>query len=464
MDTRFIFRPSNVRVSRVIGLILLLILFEGCSISTASLTHDDSPANSGVSLEEIADESYKSGDFDQARDSYLALASANSGATARVLEQLGNIALLNNQADEAESYFQQAIDASKGFVWPKSAGLNTRMGMVDLRRDDYAKARKHFGSAAGVLPIGPFKSLKALSKQAGQIARATAYEIEGPASSSIPFITSDPLPVLNVRLNQAQTAKFIIDTGGMDILLDKDFARKLGIELSGEIKGAYAGGKSAKSGLGQLQSLAVGDYLVRNIPVVTVNMSKPLSSIFGMDDIRGVIGTRFLMHFLSTIDYRNSHLILRRPDNPGQSRRIANAARFSAPMWLADTHYILTRGSFNQGKAGLFWLDTGLAGRGFSASKKRLADAGVTINLDNTRQTSGAGGAITVIDVNVNTVELASNPVPLEQKNVQGVLFEEDNPILNGALGLDIIAVLSHDFFRQYALTLDFQKMQLFVH
>src|SRR5207245_1714063 len=60
------------------------------------------------------------------------------------------------------------------------------------------------------------------------------------ATSRIPFVVTDPLPVVSLTAN-GRLANFIIDTGASDVVLDPDFAAKIGVKpLSGET-GIFAG-------------------------------------------------------------------------------------------------------------------------------------------------------------------------------------------------------------------------------
>ncbi len=334
-------------------------------------------------------------------------------------------------------------------MWPFTAGINTKLRMCHLRMDDYQVAAEYFSKAAGVMPIGPFASLAALSKQMKKMPENRAYNIVGPNYSVIDSIVTDSLPVIEVRVNNGESVKFLFDTGGIDIVLDENYASELKLEVVSKIYGSYAAGKKAMSGLGVIDSLDFGDMQVESIPFLSVNMTKPLTSIFSMSDIKGAIGARFLMHFLSSIDYKNSRLVLRRID-VGERSDFSNLTKnvlFSTPIWLADTHYILTKGSLLDEKPGLMWVDTGLAGKGVSVNKECLIDAGIEIDTSTNRNTSAAGGVISEFDVEFKSVGIGSGSNQFIKKNVPGIVFEDDTPVLEEVLGLDIQGILSHDFF-----------------
>ena len=61
----------------------------------------------------------------------------------------------------------------------------------------------------------------------------------------------------------------------------------------------------------RIESLAVGDWTIKNLPVVTLAL-RQLSAGLGVKRIDGCIGTTLLYHFLATLDYPHGELVLRR--------------------------------------------------------------------------------------------------------------------------------------------------------
>jgi len=48
--------------------------------------------------------------------------------------------------------------------------------------------------------------------------------------------------------------------------------------------------------------------------------------------------------------------------------------------------------------------------------------------------------------------------------NVRGIAMEGSASVLEGKLGVHVGGLISHQFFRRHALTLDFQNMGLILH
>ena len=451
-------RLGNIRLSP-----LLLALCVSCSTATVNYEADIS-ALSTESLEN-AGLLYKMGEFDRAKNIYKKYYDNNTKKP-EVLERLGNITLFENKPHEAEKYFLQALENSSIKFWPFSANLKVRLALTYLRMDNYAEAVKYFEEAAGPLPMGPFKQISALAHQFEMFAADSAYIVDGPEQSHIKFVTRDPLPVVEISINHSSPVKFFIDTGAMDVVVDSAFAAELGLQISSRMVGDFAGSKKSLQGLGKAASIEVGAMTIKNVPISTVDISGPVTPIFNRSDIKGILGTRFLMHFVSTLDYINGEMVLtkisgKEPSENNIAVQQSTGEFISIPFWLVDTHYIMAKGSVNGIGPMLFWVDTGLAGKGFTAPQPLLNKAGIEVDWSKSRKTSGGGGEIEVVDINVESLSLGEAPNEVTQTNVPGLAVKNDTTVLNGVLGFKVGGVISHQFFRDYSITFDFQQMQL---
>ncbi len=66
------------------------------------------------------------------------------------------------------------------------------------------------------------------------------FERDAGESTRLPFIKSDPLPVVNVRVNGGPDVAVFIDTGGSELLLDSEFARELNVKPMGSVEGTFS--------------------------------------------------------------------------------------------------------------------------------------------------------------------------------------------------------------------------------
>jgi predicted aspartyl protease len=413
----------------------------------------------------IGDSLYQEGRSDEAEVAYLnalALAPGNPAA----LEKLGLISLWRNDTQEAESYFIDALNHTPWYrnFWPLNTNLKYHLGMTYLRQDRFSDLTQLFYEARGPIAIGPFRDLDSFGKQMELFGNEAPYTIEGPDETRIDFVITDPLPVIEVSVNGSAPQNFVLDTGGMEVILDDDLAEQVGAQIAGSITGSYGGGKKAETGLGRLDSIALGEFVVHNLPIHILDTDS-ISSEFGGMKIKGIIGTRLLMHFLTTIDYPNGALILQRPTPANLQSLDSQISAVGAkviPFWLIETHYIVAWGTINNLDPMLFFVDTGLAGAGFIASEPRLQEeAGISVDWTKAEEGIGGGGAYQSVDVIIDRLTLGTGENEVVKNQVLGKVSESPPSVLGDTLGFYIGGLISHQFFRDHALTLDFTDMNL---
>jgi hypothetical protein len=280
---------------------------------------------------------------------------------------------------------------------------------------------------------------------------ADLYQIEAPAgATSVPFVITDPLPVVRVTIGGKQ-ADFLIDTGGPDIMVRKPLADALGLKLTAGGVGTFAGGLQAPVQRTIVPELEIGGLRIRNVPA-GVNAAAAIQ-LPGVD-IQGVIGTGLLMHFLSTIDYCSGKLVLapRSSSEAFEARAAASGANV-VPFWLVGDHFMFARGRMNQAE-GIFYIDTGLAGGGLVGTKAMLDAAGVTLDESKRLTGQGGGGAVQFVPFRA-----AATLGSLTRGDLPGVYIPGADPL--AALPFRSSGMISHSFFRQSRLTFDFDAMKL---
>src|SRR5207247_9439452 len=117
------------------------------------------------------------------------------------------------------------------------------------------------------------------------------YDLQGNGESALlKFVRTEPLPIVNVRVNGGDEVTFFIDTGGSEVALDTDFAKELAVPQFGGVQGTFSGGQHAQVQLGRIESLAVGDWTIKNLPTAMLPL-RQLSKGFGVKQIDEIIGT-----------------------------------------------------------------------------------------------------------------------------------------------------------------------------
>ncbi|MBI3406275.1 MAG: aspartyl protease family protein [Acidobacteria bacterium] len=388
---------------------------------------------------ESADKLFQSGKFAEAKSAYLQVVKADDKNFQAHL-RLGHIALLSNDFKDCDAWLSKAAA-----LQPDNKSVKNLQGESYYRRDDFARAAAQF-QEAGREPLA-----KKLESFAGKIPyQITKKDFE----IRVKFLQTDPLPLVSARVNGGEPANFLIDTGGPEIVLGAEFAKQLGVVQFGEQGGQLAGGR-ASVGNGRIDSFTIGDLEVRNLPVQI--LEERLFAAGAPDKkVAGVVGTVFLYHFLATMDYTNAELVLRPKSEAGRKafeKSMAGQKPITVPFWMAGDHFMLAWGTMNDSGPLLWFVDTGLAGRGWIGPAPTLKEAKIEIPAPPTGSTSGgivSSSAPLVID----RISLGD---AVEQK-ISGLQGQ-----LSSLAGIRFAGIISHQFFKSYSLTLDFERMTMYL-
>ena len=90
---------------------------------------------------------------------------------------------------------------------------------------------------------------------------------------SIPFVASEPLPLVSAVVNGSAQGSFLVDTGAGDVLLDEAFARQAGVELGGRETGQFAGGRHGSVRHGRAETLQLDGLELADLPLEVLDLS-----------------------------------------------------------------------------------------------------------------------------------------------------------------------------------------------
>lgn len=359
----------------------------------------------------------------------------------RALGLRGHVAVLENRLDEAEQFLQQALA-----VRPTHRETLALLAEAYYRRDRFAEAApllESIGEEAKAAKLMAFEERK-------------PYRARGDRAV-LPFLQTDPLPVVELSINGSEPAAFILDTGGGELILDREWAAELGVESVGTSRGTFGGDQRALVDHGAVGAVALGDLVLRNVPVQMLDTS-PFSRVAPEHEIRGILGTVLLYHFRPTIDYPGGRLVLepRVPESGEASEDPEGTVR--VPFWLAGDHLIVARGRVNDADPLLFLVDTGLAGAAFTCPKSTLTEAGVELVPQAAGSGVGGGGEVTVVPFLLERLSLGE----IERTQMPGLFGPFPESFEHGK-GFRIGGLVSHAFFRPFAVTIDFDAMEIVV-
>jgi len=399
------------------------------------------PLAGGLDLAK-ADSLFRAGKFAESKKIYSRILE-NDPAHYRAVLSLGKLSLFGNSLAEAENYLERAIELDPADEEPKAL-----LGEVCCRRDDFKRAAGLFREVGKTAKADRFE----------YISREEPYRIESEKDrTEIEFHRTDPLPIVKLKINGSEEALFIIDTGGWELILDSDFAEEIGAKRFGEETATFAGGMKAKTYPGAVDKVEIGDFVVHNVPVYINDGQKGMAAMLG-EPIRGVLGTVFLYHFIFTFDYPEGKLILHRKteENRKEMERCLRSSEYiSSPFWMSGDHIMVSWGTVNGSQPMLFFVDTGMAGGGFTGTEKTVKEANIQLP-EESMEGIGGGGRVQIKRAVIDELTLGD----AVEKDVVGLFgavppgFEEKNGYLIGG-------IISHGFFRPYELTFDFTSMNL---
>ena len=427
-------------------IVLAAIIAAGSSSGQAT----PQPSQSEI---DSADGLFKAGKFAEAGKLYSQIAAQNPKDHSATL-QLGRIALLSNRLDDAQKWLEKAI-----VLQPDDADAKVMLAQVFYRRDDFQKAAASLkgvdvSSNKLVTQQYPTLNVAKLESFKGQ----TPYELHGNGTSTrLKFVKTDPLPVVNVRVNGGDEVTFFVDTGVSEVALDTDFARELGVPQFGAVQGTFSGGQHADVQNARIESLTVGDWTVKNVPIVMMSL-RQISKDLGVKRIDGAIGTTLFYHFLTTMDYPRGELVLRRKTAESLKQFTKSSGkRVVVPIWMASDHFMVGWGRVETLPPTLLFVDTGLADAGVKLAESVIKEGGIKLEENKASEGAGGGGKLKIVPYTVHQLSFGD----IKEENVPG-LYDGPFP-WEYMFGFHLAGMVGHNFFKPYAVTFDFQNMQIFL-
>jgi len=291
------------------------------------------------------------------------------------------------------------------------------------------------------------------------------YQVVWPQGTRVtetPFIVTDPLPIISVEVEGRQIHA-LIDTGADTFILDSEIAASMGIKPISSLMGTFAGGMQAELGFSRAESLKLDDVVLKAVPVSllpTQRFSKGFAG--GKYTIGGIVGTGVLKQFLSTLDYGSGKLILRQPDDESRQELMQAASGktvVEVPFVLAVTHFMMARGRLDDKDGLTLFVDSGLASEAaFTAPLQTLKYAGIPVPETKVQEGigGGGGGGFATRLFPIKKLGLGA----LVQENLKGN-YGATPPESYWRLGFINDGIISHQFLRKYAWTIDFARMKM---
>lgn len=395
----------------------------------------------GATPEQLAraDSLFRAGRFGTAEDLYRRARAPD----VRALTALGRVALFGNRLDVAAQRLRQALGED-----PAATEVAALLAEVHYRRDEFARAAPLFRRAGR----------EAMARKLESFGTRRPYELAAPAGvTHVQFVATDPLPVVRVSVNHSRPVFFLIDTGAGELIIDTEFAAAIGVRRFGAEESRYAGDQTASYVHGAIDSLTLGDLVIHNLPVQLLP-TRRFAAAAGGRPVDGIIGTVLLYHFRTTLDYAAAALVLRPRATDESTSGVSPAApqRAAIPFWMAGDHFMVAWGAVNASQPLLWLVDTGLAGNAFTCPSSTVREAGIELAAAGAGEGIGGGGRVRVVPFRIDSLRLG----PVTRVGLTG-LYGPFPESLEYRHGFRIGGLISHAFFRPYAVTFDFAAMQI---
>lgn len=233
-----------------------------------------------------------------------------------------------------------------------------------------------------------------LQSAAMRVAASVAAQAPAKAASSvratIPFELNNKHIIVKAKVN-GQPITFVLDTGDQVAIVDLDFARRMNLSLSGEVRVGGAGAAISTGAMVQNATFTIDGLEGFSQPVrMALPLGKVLSPRAGRD-FEGIIGQEFIQQFVIEIDYQAQ--VLRLHD---KEKFVYNGAGESIPIKFMHGHPILEAEVTPVGSTaplkGKFVLDTG-AGLALALYSPFVSEHGLLGPDTKTIRSLGGAGA-----------------------------------------------------------------------
>ncbi|GAA3182084.1 aspartyl protease family protein [Nonomuraea roseoviolacea] len=433
-DRRTLLRGAGLAAAMALPIAALA----DASAAARAMTPDELLQNGAATPDEL----FRNGEFAEAARGYRRRLH-DDPEDAHAAARLGYIALLSNRFGPAETFLSRAVDLDPGDV-----ASRRRLAECFVRQDRHARA-------VPLLRQTGDQRDAAFARLTG-----TPWRIEGAAGTRVPFHTLDPVPSVEAALNGGPGRKFLLDTYGT-LDLSAEAAEEAGLRALATVPGGVADNKPVTIYLGVLDSLRIGRIEIRDLPVQWIDMRRP--PLPDGSQPAGVIGTTVFYHFLTTMDYADRALVLRRRTEAQRRRFQARARRSGAsvlPLWLAGDHYPCTLGAVQDSGPRMVTLDMGGIGHGLDTTAEIAERLGIAVDRDHPLPGNGP----TLYPITAERISLGR----ASGRDVRGHAAEKVFPGFPGPgqsaqFGFDLLANITHEFFKPYAITFDYGGMDFYV-
>jgi Aspartyl protease/Retroviral aspartyl protease len=358
------------------------------------------------------------------------------------LAALGTAELASARYDSARRHLRAALDLEPGRT--AYANIAWNLSQLEYLTNNFESSREWADTATEHgLAVRPWflELLTALS-------RIEAYKFSGAATDRLPLRFGRPdVPTIEARVNGSPRVKAVIDSGAVMTIISEELASTLKVQPIDDSRGIFFGllGEPIKVRFGILDSVALGEVVVSNVPVAIMPDDK-MSFVVGDRrpfKIDLLLGATLLKEFRLEIDYGRhvvtfTHL-MPADRNPGPDQ---NLFLFGFRPFV--------RGTVNKHGWFLFVLDTGSEITYLSGSKVASLPIQFSAPKMHGALLQGLGGSKKHGE-KIEGVEIGVDRWAGQFKTIPTYMTEEDHSV--GIIGQNLLS--------KFRVVIDFGRMRV---
>ncbi len=372
---------------------------------------------------------------------------------------LAELQYFEHKTKNAYEVLQRALQ-----IDPREPDYYVSMARICSRLELYSEAADAYQNFLSIAPKTDEERrarIRGLIEFYRYLGTTKLHRQSGPDVVTIPFELHGNRPFIQVKINNKQTLRFVIDTGASLSVISDKAAELLGIKpvAKGGHARAVGGNGSFAIIYGVLDSVSLGEAKVDLVPayIRTVHVSADAPEEQRAD---GYIGLSVLSNYAVTIDYKEKKLILDRTEVkevlPTSEALPNSLSSINIPLRSTSGGLASAEGMLEgHEKPFNFIIDTGASTTVISkAAVKRFALENLKLKNALFRVVGAAGIENDVEAIGFQTLTVNG----LRQRNTRALILNLD-PV-NETSGFEQHGIIGGDFLRHFRVQLDLRQYQ----
>lgn len=256
----------------------------------------------------------------------------------------------------------------------------------------------------------------------------------------------EPVPIVDVQLDDTETAAFMLDTGATTSTLSPSIAMRLGLELRGEPERGFSGlGGEYEYRRTRVASLTVAGTRIQELDVQVHDLS-PLSEVAG-EEVSGILGHDALASHIVKVDYIAKRLALRPPRRTRHPEAVPFVHGPSGAMVL------IVDGLLNAQQHARLVIDSGSST--IALAERTARSIGATL-IEELRE--GYPEDFPHWWTNLGSIQVGAAC----RDDLEAVVY--DFAAFDEAIGVQLDGVIGHPFLSRGTLEIDYPNQVLLLH